>query len=102
MTISKSSPGRNHLSAPALAARSNTAVMTELTWTASLGGRDSRQNPRMPITSIVGAETTSSALGAPIFLFKWLLVGFAALAWIVLIPLVDVLRSPLYPAGRLQ
>ena len=76
--------------------------MTELTWTASLDARASRQNPKVPITSIMGADTTSSAIAAPIFLFKWLLVGFAALAWIVLVPLVDVLRSPLYPAGRLQ
>lgn len=95
------------MSSPAFSGPRNTAVMTELTWTASLGARDSRQNLRMPITYIVGAETTSSALAAPIFLFKWLLVGFAALAWIVLVPLVeivrDVVRFPLAPspAGRL-
>lgn len=50
----------------------------------------------------MGADATSSVLAAPVFLFKWFLVGFGALAWIVLVPLVDVLRSPLHPAGRLQ
>lgn len=80
--------------------------MTELIWSAGLVTRDSRQNPSVPIVSIVGAAKTSSVLAGPLFLFKWLLVACAAMMWIVLVPLFevirDVLRFPLepYPAGR--
>jgi hypothetical protein len=46
----------------------------------------------MPMSFSMGAES-SSALAAPIFLFRWLLVGVAMLAWIVLVPLVEVARE---------
>jgi hypothetical protein len=35
----------------------------------------------------------SSALAAPIFIFRWLLVAVAMLAWIVLVPVVEVARE---------
>lgn len=82
------------MSSPGMAVPGDNAGMTELTWNAGLGAPDSRHNVSMPIRSIMGAET-SSALAAPIFLFRWLLVGVAMLAWIVLVPLVDVAREML-------
>jgi hypothetical protein len=59
----------------------------------------------MPGNSLGGAAKTSSVITGPLFLFKWLLVGVAAVMLIVLIPLVDVLRDVLrfpldpYPVG---
>jgi hypothetical protein len=44
------------------------------------------------MSSTMAAES-SSTLAGPIFLFRWLFVGVAMLAWIVLVPLVEVARE---------